>query len=81
MSRFDDASVELRAVGSFVAPWHRHAGDELLLLLTGDYAIETEVGIQPLAPGNLLVVPGGMRHRGRSEHGARLLALLNRGDA
>lgn len=80
LARFNSADVEVRAAAAGAcAPWHAHPdSDELLLLLEGDYAVDTTTARHTLMPGSLLVIPAGMQHRGRSTNGARLLALLQR---
>lgn len=47
--------------GEFV--WHDHAGeDELFLVVRGSLAIQFESGTVTLGPGELCVVPRGVRH-------------------
>lgn len=52
----------VKARGAF--EWHSHPGtDDFFLVLRGRLEIETEAGTVTLAPGQLAVVPRGMRHR------------------
>ena len=63
IAEVDDAYVKVaRIQGEF--GWHAHAGeDELFLLLRGELRIELESGAAvELMPGELFVVPKGMRH-------------------
>ena len=47
---------------SFV--WHAHADtDELFFVIDGDLTIEFRDGPVRVAPGQMLVVPGGVEHR------------------
>ncbi len=41
---------------------HEHS-DELFLLLEGSFTVETDDGQITLAPGEMVIVPKGMRHR------------------
>ena len=46
--------------------WHRHpSSDETFLGVEGELVIEFEAGELRLAPGQLLTVPAGIRHRTR----------------
>ena len=48
--------------GEFI--WHSHAEtDELFLVLEGDFTVETDDGRVTLAPGEMVIVPKGTRHR------------------
>lgn len=59
----NDAIVRMAmAHGEF--PWHHHEEDEFFLCWSGSFRIERE-GDDPvsLAPGQVFVVPRGVRHR------------------
>ena len=68
--------------------WHAHDGiDDFFLVLVGLLEIDLEDGrTVRLAPGQLFVVPRGMRHRPRAREEAHLLLIEptgtpNSGDA
>lgn len=59
----NDAIVRMaRLEGAF--SWHHHKEDELFLCWDGRFVVEVEGG-EPLSltPGDLVVVPRGVRHR------------------
>jgi mannose-6-phosphate isomerase-like protein (cupin superfamily) len=63
-----------KARGEFV--WHSHPEtDDLYLVLDGKLTIDLPDGAVALGPGELFVVPKGIEHRPRSEHGASLLLI------
>ncbi len=67
--------------------WHDHAdSDDFFLVLKGSIRIETEQGNVTLNPGELYVIPRGVKHRPVAEEEAHLLliepaGLPNTGDA
>lgn len=63
VARFNGHEVMVAKLqGEF--PWHVHADtDDLFLVLDGRIRIETEQGDVELGPGELHVVPRGVRHR------------------
>jgi mannose-6-phosphate isomerase-like protein (cupin superfamily) len=67
--------------------WHDHAdSDDFFLVLKGSIRIETEQGNVTLNPGELYVVPRGIKHRPVAEEEAHLLlieptGMPNTGDA
>ena len=74
----------VKAHGEFV--WHAHADtDDLILVLRGQLTVDLRDRQVTLGPGDLFVVPRGVEHRPRSEHGAELLLVepagtVNTGD-
>lgn len=62
IAEVDDDYVKVARVhGTF--GWHAHADeDELFLVLDGRFRIEMEHGTVELGPGELYVVPKGVRH-------------------
>lgn len=74
----------VRTQGEFT--WHSHPDtDELFLVLAGSLTIRTEDGETTLGPGQLHVVPRGVRHQPYSAEGAEVLliepsATVNTGD-
>ena len=62
IGRVNDQYVKLaRLQGEFV--WHAHEGeDELFLVVRGSLRIQLEDGDVTLGPGELVVVPRGVRH-------------------
>lgn len=64
----------VKVKGEFV--WHDHADtDDFFLVLSGRVVIETEAGDVPLEPGELYVVPRGLRHRPVAREEAHLLLI------
>ena len=62
IAEVDDAYVKVAKVRGELA-WHSHEGeDELFLVLRGRLRIEMEAGAVELGPGELYVVPKGVRH-------------------
>src|SRR3954468_9279005 len=74
-----------RTEGEFV--WHTHEEtDDFFLVLRGELTIQLRDRDVVLGPGELFVVPRGVEHRPRSEHGAEILLIepagtVNTGDA
>ena len=57
-------------------PWHSHPEtDDFFLVLEGHIRIETEQGDVELGPGELCVVPRGVRHRPVAEAEAHVLLI------
>jgi mannose-6-phosphate isomerase-like protein (cupin superfamily) len=62
--RINDHSVRLSAVNEgFGVDWHSHQRDELLYVVKGKLIIELEDRTEELVPGQMMAVPGGVRHR------------------
>ena len=75
VARYNDNKVFLaKAKGAFT--WHSHPEtDDLFLVLAGRLTIDLPDGSVELGPGELYVVPAGVRHRPRSEEGASVLLI------
>ena len=57
-------------------PWHDHPEtDDLFLCLSGRVTVDLPDRSVELGPGELLVVPAGIRHRPRAEAEAHLLII------
>lgn len=68
----------VRVKGEFV--WHDHADtDEAFLVLEGELLIDLPDGAVRLGPGELFVVPRGMRHRPHAAEECCLLLIEPRG--
>jgi mannose-6-phosphate isomerase-like protein (cupin superfamily) len=72
----------VHVAGEFV--WHDHPGtDEFFLVTAGRLVIDLDDPDRPsqvvLGPGELFVVPRGVRHRPIADEGTRLLLLEPRG--
>ncbi|HSM18857.1 MAG TPA: cupin domain-containing protein, partial [Hyphomicrobiales bacterium] len=64
----------VKARGAFV--WHSHVDtDDFFLVLKGELKIETEDGDVVLGPGDIHVVPKGVRHRPVAEQEVHLLLI------
>ena len=79
VARFNGHDVMVVKVkGEFV--WHAHDDtDDFFLVLDGRLRIETEAGDVELGPGELYVVPKGVRHRPVAVEEARLLLIEPQG--
>ena len=75
VARYNGNTVFLaKALGEFV--WHAHPDtDDLFLVVDGTLTIDLPDGAVELGPGELYVVPAGVEHRPRSEHGASILLI------
>jgi mannose-6-phosphate isomerase-like protein (cupin superfamily) len=75
IAEVDEVYVKVaRVEGEF--DWHHHEGeDELFLILEGRLRIDFEDGAVELGPGELVVVPKGVRHRPVSARECRLLLI------
>lgn len=79
-SMIDVAHVGDIAVSIYICEgtlqWHRHIDlDELFWVHEGVMSLESEWGNMRLGPGELTVVPKGVKHRSRSEERASVLLL------
>jgi len=74
-----------KTVGEFT--WHSHPDtDELFLVVKGALTIRMEAGDVTLGPGQLYVVPRGVRHQPVSSEGAEIVLIepsvtVNTGDS
>ncbi len=79
VARVNDYDVKL-AKGEGELPAHVHERtDELFVVLAGRLRLVLDDGEVALAPGQLFVVPRGVRHRPVAEPGTQLLLLEPRG--
>src|SRR3954468_6520335 len=86
VAEYNDNKVTVaKTEGEFV--WHKHDDtDDFFLVLSGELTIQLRDRNVVLGPGELFVVPRGVEHRPRSEHGAEILLIepagtVNTGDA
>jgi mannose-6-phosphate isomerase-like protein (cupin superfamily) len=86
VATFNDLDIMVvKVLGEF--QWHSHADtDDFFLVLQGRLRIDTDEGTVELAPGELYVVPKGMRHRPVADAECHLLLIEptgtpNTGDA
>jgi mannose-6-phosphate isomerase-like protein (cupin superfamily) len=63
VATFNDLDIMVVKIkGEF--QWHSHSGsDDFFLVLQGRMRVETEHGQAELGPGELFIVPRGVRHR------------------
>lgn len=75
IAEVDEVFVKVaRVEGEF--DWHHHEGeDELFLILEGRLRIDFEDGAVELGPGELVVVPKGVRHRPVAARECRLVLI------
>jgi mannose-6-phosphate isomerase-like protein (cupin superfamily) len=75
----NELKVEVVKVrGEFV--WHAHPDtDDFFLVLDGELTIQLEDGDVVLAPGELYVVPRGVRHCPRADEEAHVLLIEPQG--
>ena len=69
----DDAYIKVAKVRGTLA-WHSHE-DELFLVLAGRLRIEMEAGAVELGPGEMFVVPKGVRHNPVAEEECHLMLI------
>lgn len=55
--------------------WHSHEDDEFFLIYKGEIVIQTELGDVPLAEGEGVVVPKGLKHCPKAKERAVVLLL------
>ena len=68
----------VKFTGSF--PFHDHPEtDDLFLVLEGEVLLDVEAETHVLGPGELFVVPAGVRHRPRAEAEAKVLLIEPKG--
>lgn len=68
----------VRLQGDFI--WHEHPDtDEAFLVVEGRLRIDLPDGSVHLSPGELFVVPRGLRHKPYAEHEVKLLLIEPRG--
>jgi len=79
VSQFNGHDVMVAKVkGEFV--WHSHDDtDDFFLVLDGVITIETELGNVTLKPGELYVVPKGVKHRPVAQEEAHILLIEPKG--
>lgn len=79
VASLNEMKVEVVKVrGEFV--WHAHADtDDFFLVLDGELTVELEDGDVHLGPGELYVVPRGVRHRPRADQEAHVLLIEPKG--
>ncbi len=64
--------------GEFV--WHKHDNeDELFVVISGEMDLEFRDRTVALSPGELIVVPMGVKHRPRAANGAEILLIEKKG--
>jgi mannose-6-phosphate isomerase-like protein (cupin superfamily) len=70
----DNKVVVVKVLGEFI--WHAHEDtDDLFLVLQGRLTIDLDDGPVDLGPGELFVVPRGVRHRPRAEVETHVLLI------
>jgi mannose-6-phosphate isomerase-like protein (cupin superfamily) len=75
IAEVDDAYVKVAKVEGTLA-WHSHdAEDELFLVLKGRLRIELETGGVELGPGEMFVVPKGVRHNPVADEECHILLI------
>jgi mannose-6-phosphate isomerase-like protein (cupin superfamily) len=74
----DNVVMVVKFVGEF--PFHDHPDtDDFFLVLEGEVLLDVEDKTHVLGPGELFVVPKGIRHRPRAEREAKVLLIEPKG--
>ena len=75
VARYNDNNVMVVKVeGTFT--WHAHDDtDDFFMVLSGELIIDLEAGPVTLGPGEIYVVPKGVRHRPRAARETHLLLM------
>lgn len=74
----DNDVMVVKFVGDF--PFHDHPEtDDFFLVLEGEVLLDVETETHRLGPGDLFVVPKGVRHRPRAEAEAKVLLIEPKG--
>ena len=74
----DNDIMVVKFVGEF--PFHDHpATDDFFLVIEGEVLLDVEDETHVLGPGELFVVPRGVRHRPRAEAEAKVLLIEPKG--
>ncbi len=74
----DNEVMVVKFQGEF--PFHHHEDtDDFFLVLDGEVTIDVEAASHRLGPGDLFIVPRGLRHRPRAEREAKVLLIEPRG--
>ena len=72
----NDVYVKVAKIKGDDIPWHNHAGeDELFYILRGSLRIDMEDRSVTLGPGELFVVPKGVRHRPVADEECHLMLI------
>jgi mannose-6-phosphate isomerase-like protein (cupin superfamily) len=77
IARYNGNEIRLvKPLGEWV--WHQHdETDEFFLILEGEFDMDFEDGTVTVAPGEILVVPKGTRHRPAARRGEVKLLLID----
>lgn len=74
----DNDVMVVKFAGEF--PFHDHPDtDDFFLVLEGEVLLDVEAETHRLGPGDLFVVPKGIRHRPRAEREAKVLLIEPKG--
>lgn len=69
-------TFRVRRMRGMTANWHVHEdADEGFLVLSGEMIVDLDDGCRRLAPGQMTIVPAGVRHRARVEAEALILVF------
>jgi len=77
VARYNDNEVRLvKTEGEWV--WHRHEEtDEMFLIIEGEFDMDFRDGTVTVGPGELLLVPRGVKHRPAARRGTVKLLLID----
>lgn len=73
--RMSVTTYDFAAGGTF--PDHTHEQEQITYVVRGELTFTIDDGPVPVAAGNLIVIPPGVRHAARAERGATVISVVS----